>query len=60
MRSADLNGQFKTGNGGCCFPLTVTGGFSRYLPGCQALNTTPVQEAKPVLSDNAAPAAGKP
>lgn len=35
--SADFKGQFKTGNG-------------RYLLGCQGLNSTAVQEAKPVFT----------
>ena len=48
--SADFKGQFKTGNGRYCFPLTVTDGFSRYLLGCQALTSTAVQEAKPVFT----------
>ena len=34
--SADFKGQFKTGNGRYCYPLTVADGFSRYLLGCQA------------------------
>src|SRR6266850_1991097 len=28
---ADYKGQFKTGDGRYCYPLTVTDGFSRYL-----------------------------
>ena len=48
--SADFKGQFKTGNGRYCYPLTVTDSFSRYLLGCQALNSTAVQEAKPVFT----------
>jgi putative transposase len=48
--SADFKGQFKTGNGHYCFPLTVADGFSRYLLGCQGLNSTAVQEAKPVFT----------
>ena len=48
--SADFKGQFKTGNGRYCFPLTVTDGFSRYLLGCQGLTSTAVQEAKPVFT----------
>ena len=48
--SADFKGQFKTGNGRYCFPLTVADGFSRYLLGCQALNSTAVHEAKPVFT----------
>jgi transposase InsO family protein len=48
--SADFKGQFKTGNGRYCYPLTVTDGFSRYLLGCQGLHSTAVQEAKPVFT----------
>ncbi len=48
--SADFKGQFKTGDGLYCYPLTVTDGFSRYLLGCQALPSTAVAEAKPVFS----------
>ena len=48
--SADYKGHFRTGNGIYCYPLTVTDGFSRYLLGCQALNSTAVAEAKPVFT----------
>lgn len=48
--SADYKGQFKTGDGIYCYPLTVADGFSRYLLGCQALNSTAVAEAKPVFT----------
>ena len=48
--SADFKGQFKTGNGRYCYPLTVTDNFSRYLLGCQGLNSTAVEEAKPVFT----------
>jgi hypothetical protein len=48
--SADFKGQFKTGNGRYCYPLTVTDNFSRYLLGCQALNSTSLHEAKPVFT----------
>lgn len=47
---ADFKGQFKTGDGLYCYPLTVTDGFSRYLLGCQALLSTKVEEAKPVFT----------
>src|SRR5262245_28013080 len=33
--SADYKGQFRTGDGRYCYPLTVADGFSRYLLGCQ-------------------------
>jgi putative transposase len=48
--SADFKGQFKTGNGRYCYPLTVTDNFSRYLLGCQALSSTAVDDAKPVFT----------
>jgi hypothetical protein len=48
--SADFKGQFKTGDGHYCFPLTVTDNFSRYLLGCQALHSTAVDGAKPVFT----------
>ena len=47
---ADFKGQFKTGDGRYCYPLTVTDGFSRYLLGCQGLDSTRVAEAKPVFT----------
>jgi putative transposase len=47
---ADYKGQFKTGNGRYCYPLTVTDGYSRYLLSCQALDSTAVAGAKPVFS----------
>jgi transposase InsO family protein len=48
--SADFKGQFKTGNGRYCYPLTVADGYSRYLLGCQGLNSTSVEESKPVFT----------
>ena len=50
MWSADYKGQFKTGNGVYCYPLTVADGYSRYLLGCQALSSTAVAAAKPVFT----------
>jgi putative transposase len=50
MWSADFKGQFKTGDGRYCYPLTVADGFSRFLLGCQALPSTSVAEAKPVFT----------
>lgn len=47
---ADFKGQFKTGDGHYCYPLTVTDGYSRYLLGCQGLTSTKVAEAKPVFA----------
>jgi putative transposase len=47
---ADYKGQFRTGDGRYCYPLTVTDGFSRYLLGCQGLPSTAVAGAKPVFT----------
>lgn len=47
---ADYKGQFKTGNGLYCYPLTVTDSYSRYLLSCQALDSTAVAGAKPVFT----------
>jgi len=48
--SADYKGQFRTGNGIYCYPLTVADGFSRYLLGCQGLDSTAVAQARPVFT----------
>ncbi len=48
--SADYKGQFRTGDGRYCYPLTVADGFSRYLVGCQALGSTAGAEAKPIFT----------
>jgi putative transposase len=48
--SADFKGQFRTGDGIYCYPLTVTDGYSRFLLGCQGLLSTRVDLAKPVLT----------
>ena len=46
---ADFKGEFKTGDGIYCYPLTVTDGASRFLLGCQALHSTAHETAKPVF-----------
>jgi putative transposase len=48
--STDFKGQFKTGDGRYCYPLTVADGLSRYLLGCQALHSTALALAKPVFT----------
>jgi putative transposase len=48
--SADFKGQFKTGDGIYCYPLTVTDGFSRYLLACRGLGSTSVAESRPVFT----------
>lgn len=47
---ADFKGQFKTGDGKYCYPLTVTDGYSRYLLCCQGLYSTAVAGVKPVFT----------
>jgi putative transposase len=48
--TADVKGHFTTGNGRYCSPLTVAEGDSRFLLACQALPSTAVPEAKPVVT----------
>lgn len=47
--TADFKGQFRTGDGQYCYPLTVVDGYSRFLLGCQALRSTRVELARPVF-----------
>lgn len=47
--TADFKGQFKTGDGHYCYPLTVADGFSRMLLGCRALTSTQSDESRPVF-----------
>ena len=47
---ADFKGQFKTGDGRYCYPLTVSDGYSRFLLQCQGLRSTSVADAKPVFT----------
>ena len=37
---ADFKGEFKTGNGRYCYPLTVTDHASRHIMACEALEST--------------------
>ena len=46
---ADFKGQFKTGDGAYCYPLTVTDHFSRAVLLCRALPSTRSTEARPAL-----------
>jgi transposase InsO family protein len=48
--SADFKGQFRTGDGLYCYPLTVTDNYSRYLLGCQALPGTLLQPSMVVFT----------
>src|SRR3981081_4793437 len=42
---ADFKGEFKLGNGRYCYPLTVTDHASRFLLLCEALDSTPEDNA---------------
>jgi putative transposase len=46
---ADFKGQFKTGDGRYCYPLTVTDHFSRALLVCRGLPSVRTRYAKPVF-----------
>jgi len=46
---ADFKGQFKTGDGRYCYPLTVTDHFSRVLLVCRGLLSVKTVDAKPVF-----------
>lgn len=46
---ADFKGQFKTGDGAYCYPLTVTDHFSRSLLVCHGLRSVKTAETKPVF-----------
>ena len=48
--SADFKGQFRTGDGVYCYPLTVTDNYSRYLLECQALPGTLLEPSKKVFT----------
>jgi putative transposase len=43
--TADFKGQFKTGDGIYCYPLTVQDGFSCYLLACRGLTGPPMPRA---------------
>jgi putative transposase len=46
---ADFKGQFKTGDGRYCYPLTVTDHFSRSLLACHGLPSVKAMDARPVF-----------
>lgn len=47
--TADFKGQFKTGDGRYCYPLTIADGATRYLLACRALTSVRTVEARPVF-----------
>lgn len=48
--TADFKGQFKTGDGLYCYPLTVADAHSRYLLACAARLSTKQVEARPIFA----------
>jgi transposase InsO family protein len=71
--SADYKGQFKTGDGKWCYPLTMTDNMSRYLLMCKGLHSPCHAETQPwfewvfrefglpeaIRTDNGTPFAGR-
>ncbi|HEX2061040.1 MAG TPA: IS481 family transposase [Thermoanaerobaculia bacterium] len=50
LMTIDHKGQFKMGNGAYCFPLTMVDSVSRYVLACEALSSTRLSEAWPVIT----------
>ena len=48
--TADFKGQFRTGNGVYCYPLTVQDGATRYLLGCRGLLAPTTEGSQPVFA----------
>jgi putative transposase len=46
---ADFKGQFRTGDGQYCYPLTVTDHFSRRVLACQGLRSVKTVDATPIF-----------
>jgi putative transposase len=46
---ADFKGQFKTGDGAYCYPLTVTDHFSRAVLVCRGLRSVKTADTQPVF-----------
>jgi putative transposase len=47
--SIDYKGQFRTGDGKLCYPLTITDNFSRYLLTCRGLRHPSHEDTRPWL-----------
>jgi transposase InsO family protein len=71
--SADYKGQFKTGDGTWCYPLTISDNMSRYLLACKGLSSPCYADTQPwfewafreyglpeaIRTDNGTPFAGR-
>ena len=49
--TADFKGQFRTGDGQYCYPLTIIDGYSRSLLACEALLHPTHAASQPVFAD---------
>ncbi len=49
LMTIDYKGQFRMGNGCYCYPLTMADNVSRYLLACEALSSTRLVQAWPVI-----------
>lgn len=49
VHTIDHKGDFPMGNGKRCYPLTMVDAFSRFLLACEALESTSLDEAWPVI-----------
>ena len=47
--TADFKGQFRTGNGLYCFPLTIADQHTRYLLACRGVLSTQTVTARPIF-----------
>jgi transposase InsO family protein len=47
--SIDYKGQFRTGDGRLCYPLTITDNYSRYLIACRGLRHPNYESTQPYL-----------
>jgi transposase InsO family protein len=47
----DFKGQFRLGSGKYCYPLTITDHYSRYILGCEGLESTKLEGVIPVFED---------
>jgi len=50
LMTIDYKGQFRLKNGEYCFPLTMVDNVSRYLLACEALGSTRLAQAWPVIT----------
>jgi putative transposase len=47
--TVDFKGQFRTGDGVYCYPLTIVDGYSRYLLACRGLHSVETAGVRPVF-----------